>query len=139
MKLGRTHQCKLCPWRVEVHPRGIPNGYDEAMHRELVETIATPTDIESMFSGGPLRMMSCHEHAPGAEAHCVGWLVNQLDHGNNIALRLAMLDCESAHELHTVGEQHERFEDTLPGGSNESAAPVVAGACFGTSNPWKYH
>ena len=114
MKLRRTHQCKLCPWRVDVDPRDIPNGYDEAMHRELVETIAVPGDIESTLSNEPLRMMSCHEHAPGAEAHCVGWLINQLDRGNNVRLRLAMLDCENAHELRTIGKQHERFEDTLP-------------------------
>ena len=122
MKLGRTRQCKRCPWPVDVDPRDIPNGYDEAMHRELVETIAAPGDIESVLSGtAPLRSMSCHEHAPGAEAHCVGWLVNQLGRGNNIALRLAMMDCENVHELRTIGEQHERFEDTLPDNLSDTA------------------
>ena len=129
MKLGRTRQCKSCPWRVDVDPRNIPNGYDETMHRELVETIAVPGDIESVLSGtASLWSMSCHEHAPGAEAHCVGWLANQLGRGNNIALRLAMMDCENVHELRTVGEQHERFEDTLPSDSDEPAASTNAGA-----------
>ena len=136
MKLGRTRQCKLCPWLVDVDPRDIPNGYDEAMHRELVETIAMPGDIESVLSdAAPLRSMTCHEHAPGAEAHCVGWLVNQLGSGNNIALRLAMLECENAHELRTAGEQHERFEDTLPDDPDEPAVSVDAGAGSETQNP----
>ena len=59
-------------------------------------------------------MTSRHEHEPGAEAHCVGLLVNQLGRGNSVRPRLAMPDCENVHELSTTGEQHECFEDTLP-------------------------
>ena len=105
---------------MDVDPRDIPNGYSETMHRALVDTIATPGDLELALNPTTHVAMSCHEHAPGAEAHCVGWLVNQLGAGNNIALRLAMLDCENVGELCTTGEQHERFEDTLPGALDEA-------------------
>ena len=55
-------------------------------------------------------VMACHETA---SSHCIGWLVNQLGSGNNIALRLAMWDCENVDKICTVGEQHACFEDTL--------------------------
>lgn len=55
--------------------------------------------------------MACHEsHA----AHCLGWLANQIGAGNNIPLRIRMMDCENAGAIKLRGEQHERFEDTLP-------------------------
>ena len=60
--------------------------------------------------------MACHESPPGRETHCIGWLVHQLGVGNDLALRLKMLDCENVGELQTIGEQHERFEGTLPSG-----------------------
>lgn len=107
-------QCKLCPWRVDGDSRDIPNGYSETRHRALIDTIAVSGDLDLALDPTTHQAMSCHEHAPGTEAHCVGWLVNQLGVGNNIALRLAMLDCENVAELRTVGEQHERFGDTLP-------------------------
>ena len=72
MRLKRTRQCKLCPWRVYVDPRDIPNGYSEAMHRVLVGTIAAPGDLELTLDTATHQAMSCHEHVSGAEAHCVG-------------------------------------------------------------------
>ncbi len=48
------------------------------------------------------------------DAHCLGWLMNQLGPGNNIGLRLSLLDCENLDKVKLVGEQHECFEDTLP-------------------------
>ena len=33
--------------------------------------------------------------------------MNRLGPGHNVRLLLAMLDCENAHELRTVGERHE--------------------------------
>lgn len=62
----------------------------------------------------PTNIMACHEHEPGDEAHCVGWLMNQLGPGNNIGLRLKMMSCENAKHIKLDGEQHETFEDTLP-------------------------
>ena len=55
--------------------------------------------------------MVCHETD---DAHCVGWLMNQLGPGNNIGMRLRMMSCENSARLKLIGEQHDRFEDTLP-------------------------
>lgn len=106
-KLKRTVQCAKCPWRKDVDPREIPNGYDEDKHRALVSTIADDTNP---FARRP--NMACHETH---DAHCIGWLVNQLGSGNNIPLRLQVMSCENASEIRLRGEQHETFEDTLSG------------------------
>lgn len=112
-KLKRLRQCDKCPWKVSTDPREIPNGYSEEKHRALANTIAVPGELPG---GGVLRWMSCHEHEPGEEAACVGWLVNQLEDGNNIALRIATIGCENLRQAQLDGPQHERFEDTLPKG-----------------------
>jgi hypothetical protein len=105
--LKRTAQCQKCPWLVDTDPYDIPNGYDPEKHRALEKTIATP----GMLDFGSALAMACHETN---DAHCVGWLVNQLGRGNNIGLRLRMFSCENASKIRTRGEQHECFEDTLP-------------------------
>lgn len=102
-------QCAKCPWRVDVDPRDIPNGYCETRHAALKGTIADPGDARL---GGELRMMACHETRPGKERPCVGWLANQLGPGNNIRLRVAAM-FGRVPDFQLVGEQHERFEDTL--------------------------
>ncbi|MEW5425225.1 DUF6283 family protein [Amorphus sp. 3PC139-8] len=112
-RLKRVRQCAKCPWKVSTDPRTIPNGYCETKHAALAGTIARPGALNL---GGALRVMACHEHDVGDEAYCVGWLMNQLGPGNNIALRLAMRDCENVGHITLVGEQHKRFEDTLPAG-----------------------
>lgn len=106
-KLKRTVQCKKCPWRVETNPRDIPNGYSEEKHCALESTIAKPSDGVL----GPSTAMACHETD---NAHCIGWLVNQVGPGNNIGLRIRMMGCENAAKIRLRGEQHQRFEDTLP-------------------------
>lgn len=106
-RLKRTTQCEKCPWRVEVDPHDIPNGYSEEKHCALGNTIARPDDNFL----GTLRAMACHETD---NAHCVGWLVNQLGPGNNIGLRIRMMSCENANSITLRGEQHETFEETLP-------------------------
>jgi len=106
-KLKRTAQCMKCPWRVETDPHEIPNGYSEERHRALERTIAKPSD--GIF--GPASAMACHETD---DAHCIGWLVNQLGPGNNIGLRIRMMTCENANKIRVRGEQHACFEDTLP-------------------------
>jgi Family of unknown function (DUF6283) len=106
-KLKRTQQCKKCPWRVDVDPHDIPNGYDEDKHRVLERTIARQ---ENGFMGSA-HAMACHETH---DAYCIGWLVNQIGPGNNIGLRLRMIYCSNARVIKLRGEQHERFEDTLP-------------------------
>ena len=112
-KLKRLRQCAKCPWKQSADPHEIPNGYSEEMHEALADTIAQPGDLRSAF-GGELRAMACHEHAPGDEAYCVGWLMNQLGPGNNIGLRLRMMSCENIRHVQLDGPQHETFEDTLP-------------------------
>lgn len=109
-KLKRTRQCAKCPWRKDVDPHDIPNGYSENKHRALSDTIAREGDL-SALTCSRLKIMACHETD---DAHCIGWLVNQLGPGNNIALRMQMMTCENFEKVRTVGEQHERFEDTLP-------------------------
>lgn len=108
-KLKRVRQCAKCPWKVSTDPHDIPNGYSEELHRRLACTIANPGSIHSAASA-----MACHESPLGEEAHCIGWLVNQLGPGNNIPLRIQMMSCENAKAISLDGEQHQRFEDTLP-------------------------
>ena len=110
MKLKRVKQCAKCPWKKCVNPHEIPNGYSVEKHKSLESTIADPNDPYSTLRG-ELRIMACHETE---EAHCVGWLNNQLGPGNNIGLRLQMRNCINIEKLEVVGDQHEKFEDTLP-------------------------
>lgn len=108
----RKKQCKACPWRKDVVPeRDIPGGYCAKKHANLENTIAKPGELNL---SGQIHMMACHETTGGREAPCVGWLVNQLGPGNNIGLRLSVLRDPRFRALRTIGEQHERFEDTLP-------------------------
>lgn len=108
-KLKRTRQCKKCPWIKCTDPSEIPFGYSEAKHRDLVSTIAS----EGVYAPDA-PAMACHEHPEGDEAHCVGWLMNQLGPGNNIALRLRALSCYNLDNVQLDGPQHETFKDTLP-------------------------
>lgn len=108
--LKRTHQCKKCPWIKGVDPHDIPGGYCETKHANLASTIARPGELNL----GTLSVMACHESPVGDEAHCVGWLVNQAGPGNNIGLRLSLMSCGNSGEIRLRGDQHERFEDTLP-------------------------
>ncbi len=75
-KLRRLRQCEKCPWKVSTDPHDIPDGYSEERHVALERTIAEPASVRTL--DGPMVAMACHEHAPGEEAHCVGWLMNQL-------------------------------------------------------------
>ncbi len=107
-------QCKSCPWRVGCVPdRDIPGGYCVNLHRNLARTIET--GVESLLRGGgePRRMMACHYSKPGAEFACAGWLHNQIGVGNNIGVRM-MVITQRLPFPQVDGEQHERFEDTLP-------------------------
>lgn len=109
-KLKRVVQCAHCPWRKDVDPRDIPNGYSEAKHAALSCTIAKPGDVSGIYSDRQ-QVMACHETH---DAHCIGWLSHQIGAGNNIALRIQMMACENARHVRTVGEQHETFAETLP-------------------------
>lgn len=108
-KLKRIKQCAKCPWKVSADPHEIPNGYSEGLHCALKDTIAEPGSFTRS-----IRAFACHESPPGDEAHCIGWLMNQLGPGNNIGLRLQMVGCENIRHVQLDGPQHETFEDTLP-------------------------
>ncbi len=105
-KLTRPVQCKKCPWRKDVDPHTIPHGYSVEKHKDLKASIATQTcPLEFTTT------MACHETG---NTHCIGWLVNQAGPGNNIRLRIQLLDCTNRDQVRTIGEQHETFEDTVP-------------------------
>ncbi len=103
-------QCAKCPWRKDVNPNLIPNNYSRELHEALKCTIAR--EVSPIFR--ELQVMACHETPIGAELPCVGWLVHQLGPGNNIGLRLRVSSGTIDANVETVGEQHERFTDTLP-------------------------
>ena len=109
MKLKRLNQCEKCPWKVTTNPHEIPNGYSVDLHKRLSNTIANPGSLHSTGIA-----MACHEHTPDEGVHCVGWLMNQLGSGNNIALRMQMRSCDNIRLVKLDGEQHETFADTLP-------------------------
>lgn len=111
-KAKARRQCAKCPWKVGVDPHEIPDGYCETKHRRLSGTIADPGSVAGL--GGGLRIMACHETGGRRTLPCVGWLANQLGPGNNIALRMAVALGRVDANFETVGDQHERFEDTLP-------------------------
>lgn len=115
-RLKRTAQCAKCPWRVDVDPYDIPNGYTEEQHRALARTIAKPA-VLSQLEETEFHVMACHETR---DAHCIGWVVNQVGPGNNIRLRLQMRNCANADAIRLRGEQHRCFEDTLPKSARES-------------------
>lgn len=114
-KLGRLRQCAKCPWKTSTDPHEIPHGYDEDLHHSLRRTIADETgNMAAAMGQAPLHVMACHEHPAGEEAHCLGWLMNQLGPGNNIALRMQARSCTNLDKVQLDGPQHACFEDTLP-------------------------
>ena len=104
-------QCSKCPWKVSADPREIPGGYCETKHKNLKDTIAEPGSLAGF---GTLRIMACHETTKRGELPCVGWLVYQMEDGNNIPLRMAVMLGHIDANVKIVGPQHESFEDTLP-------------------------
>ncbi len=104
-------QCAKCPWKRGANPREIPGGYSERKHAALTSTIAEPGVL---VLNGTLRLMACHETTKRRELPCVGWLAHQLGEGNNLDLRLAVMQGRVDGDIELVGPQHERFEDTLP-------------------------
>lgn len=106
----KQKQCSKCPWRVDANPYDIPHGYCTVLHAKLKDTIADP----GAMTVGPLCIMACHHSTIGREKPCVGWLANQLGPGNNIPLRLSVIQGRTNGRFELAGEQHETFEETLP-------------------------
>ncbi len=111
MKLKRTKQCAKCPFKVSTNPHDIPDGYCEVKHANLKNTIAKDGELNL---NGTMHVMACHHSNGNDEMYCVGWLNHQLGVGNNIRLRIKMINCVNVRDIKTYGEQHEIFEDTLP-------------------------
>lgn len=111
-KLPRTKQCAKCPFKVSTNPYDIPDGYCEVKHANLKDTIAEQGSLD--FLRGGMKVMACHHSSGDDKMYCVGWLNHQLGVGNNIGLRIKMMSCENISEIKVYGEQHQRFEDTLP-------------------------
>lgn len=107
-RLLKEKQCAKCPWKVSTNPHDIPNGYSPELHRNLKRTVAEPASLN--FNRN---VMACHNSMPGKEMHCIGWLKNQLGPGNNIGLRIRMLEYDLS-KIELDGEQHQTFEETLP-------------------------
>lgn len=105
-------QCSNCPWKINSNPYDIPN-YSETQHKKLVNTIAQVENYDP--ENNILYKMQCHESTRlSTEKTCIGWLDNQLNEGNNIALRVACCASSKPIRYELDGEQHLRFEDTLP-------------------------
>lgn len=121
-KIKRTVQCAKCPWKVSTNPFDIPDGYCELKHKNLENTIAKEGELNL---SGEINVMACHHSTPEDEEHCVGWLHNQLGVGNNIGLRISMMNCENINELTVKGKQHEKFEETLP--ENKKPKTIIIG------------
>lgn len=109
-KLKRTVQCSKCPFKRCVNPFDIPDGYSIERHKDLQNTIATDKSPIS----NTIQVMACHNSTSNNMQHCIGWLHNQLGVGNNIALRLHVRSCENIGDMQIVGEQYDKFEDTIP-------------------------
>jgi hypothetical protein len=110
-KIPRTKQCPKCPFKVSVNPFDIPDGYCEIKHAKLKETIAKEGEFNL---GREIKAMACHHSDGSDKMYCVGWLNHQLGVGNNIGLRIKMMNCENIGKIKVYGKQHEKFEDTLP-------------------------
>lgn len=120
-----ARQCPTCPWKVTTVPdRDIPNGYQVEMHEALRGTIKS--GLDSLFRSCGTAM-GCHYSKVGEEFVCAGWLHNQLGVGNNIAVRIAVATGRLP-VPEVDGEQHDRFEDTLPKRKRRARAKVKAPA-----------
>lgn len=110
-KLKRTVQCKNCPWLLKTNPNtDIKGNYSKELHAELKKTIASGNFDEDISK--PFHAMACHESYNGNEDMCVGWLSNQLGPGNNVPLRLRMMNYEKF-KLKLIGPNHKTFEETI--------------------------
>lgn len=133
-------QCRKCPWRLDVDPADIPDGFNYEVHRRLGDNVRqTSSQITSRKM--PLHVMACHEtkEASPGEKPCVGWLVNQLGPGGNLMLRIRAMRNDGFADVETVGPQRASYDEILPNAhgdpscTHEHAKPglAMAGKCVG--------
>lgn len=108
-RLTHPKQCSTCPWKQGASTDEIP-AYDPEQHEKLWNTIAEPGLITT---DDQIPTMACHHSQQGEERMCIGWLMNQVNQGNNIALRLMMLSCDNRKEIQLDGPQRSSFEETF--------------------------
>lgn len=104
-----VRQCPTCPWKVGADVNLIPN-YRPDMHAKLTCTIAS--DERVPLPGATLRLMACHYSTERKNKPCVGWLHHQIGVGNNIGVRLAVMNSQLPVPK-VEGDQYETFEETL--------------------------
>lgn len=111
-------QCSGCPWRLDVDPADIPNGFNYEVHRKLGEDIrGTSTQLGS---DAPIHMMACHETKENrGEKPCVGWLVHQLGTGGNFLLRIRAMRDDGFADVETIGDQRVSYDEILPNGHDD--------------------
>lgn len=109
-KLQRTKQCKNCPWKLSVNPADIPNGFDYDSHKRILENAPK----EGQIYVEKLHIMSCHNSNDNDEMFCIGWLKNQLGSGNNIPLRIKMMNYSNVSKIKTFGKQKADFKLVKP-------------------------
>lgn len=85
-------QCASCPWKTSVDPDRLPGRYGHV-----------DRDAVARASNGP--GMGCHVERPGPVLPCVGWLMQQLGPGNNVALRFSVIAGRVDANAQTVGPQ----------------------------------
>ncbi len=93
-------QCASCPWKRSVDPDRLPGSYGH-VDRDAVATHSAE-GTRSLRRDTP--GMGCHVKR-NAGLPCVGWLVQQLGPGNNIAMRIAVSIGQVDGNVETVGPQ----------------------------------
>ena len=105
-------QCRTCPWRADVDPRDIGEGYGHV----------DPTMLALMTAEGhrslvhPSGVATCHAAADDARLPCVGWLAHQLGPGGNLGVRLRVIRGQIDANIETVGPQRDLPRELLGGG-----------------------
>lgn len=94
-------QCASCPWKLSINPDALPANYGHVDRDAVVRASAEPGSFRRP-EGPPI---GCHVVRPGPVLPCVGWLVQQLGPGNNLALRMKVIAGVVDDTVETVGPQ----------------------------------
>lgn len=107
-KLIRTKQCDSCPWKKGIMPEDITQGFDLEYYQGVREQFQA-SGLESIHKQH--KQMACHMHPDSNPTPCVGWLINQAGIGNNLFIRLQLMQVENSCDLQVDGEQHNSILD----------------------------
>ena len=99
----KRRPCKHCPW-IRGNRLGRIPGYDEALHRRLIEVV----NENSMIA------MACHNSEVGKEYTCSGAMIAKgFDYPAHRLLAMRGIDHPDNHELPDGMELYEDLRDTL--------------------------